>query len=80
MRPSIRRPSGFGAPGSGSYRLAWRRLRRNKVSLFFGFLFLVLVVLCLLAPVYSHDVAHIGPNFGNPTGQIRVGGKLEVRS
>ncbi len=64
-------------PGIGPYRLAWRRLRRNKVSLAFGALFLLIVVLCLLAPVYSHDIAHVSPNVGNPTAQIRVGGKLE---
>jgi peptide/nickel transport system permease protein len=64
-------------PGIGIYALAWKRLRRNRVSMFFGVLFLLLVVVCLLAPVYSQDVAHIGPNTGNLTGQIRVGGKLE---
>ena len=37
----------------------------------------MIVILCLLAPVYSQDVAHIGPNYGNITGQIKVGGKLE---
>ena len=35
------------------------------------------MILCLLAPVYSHDVAHIGPNTATLTGQIKVGGKLE---
>ena len=64
-------------PGVGPYKLAWRRLRRNKVSLGFGVLFLVIVVLCLLAPVYSNDVAHISPSFGNPTAQITVGGHKE---
>jgi peptide/nickel transport system permease protein len=49
-------------PGIGPYRLAWRRLRRNYVALAFGCLFLLIVVLCLLAPVYSNDIAHIGPN------------------
>ena len=49
-------------PGIGPYRLAWRRLRRNKLALAFGGLFLVIVVLCLLAPVYAHDIAHTGPN------------------
>ncbi len=47
------------------------------MALFFGGVFIVIVILCLLAPVYSQDVAHIGPNYGNITGQIRVGGKLE---
>jgi peptide/nickel transport system permease protein len=64
-------------PGIGPYKLAWRRLRRNRVALAFGGLFIVIVVLCLLAPVYSHDVAHINPAFGNPTGQIKVNGKNE---
>ena len=39
-------------------------------------LFLVLVVLCLLAPVYASDIAHTGPNENHITEQIRVGGKL----
>ena len=64
-------------PGIGPWRLAWRRLRRNKTALFFGGLFLVLVILCLLAPVYASDVAHTGPNAENITGQVRVGGKLK---
>src|SRR5258708_1500619 len=49
-------------PGIGPYQLAWRRLRRNKVALAFGGLFLLVVILCLLAPVYAHDIAHTGPN------------------
>jgi peptide/nickel transport system permease protein len=64
-------------PGIGPWQLAWRRLRRNKVSLFFGGVFVLVVVLCLLGPVYSHDVAHIGPNTENITGTIKVGGKTE---
>jgi peptide/nickel transport system permease protein len=54
-------------PGLGPYELAWRRLRRNRVALAFGVLFLVIAVLCLLAPVYAHDVAHTGPNDENIT-------------
>ena len=52
-----------GAPaGIGPYKLALRRLRRNRVALAFGAMFLLIVVLCLLAPVYSADIAHVGPN------------------
>ena len=65
-------------PGVGPYKLAWRRLRRNRVSLAFGGLFVLIVVLCLLAPVYSHDIAHIGPNDENITGTVKVGGKTEL--
>jgi peptide/nickel transport system permease protein len=61
-------------PGVGPYELAWRRLRRNRVSLAFGVLFLLIVALCLLAPVYSHDIAHTGPNAQPYT--ITIGGKV----
>jgi len=64
-------------PGIGPWKLAGKRLRRNKVALVFGALFLVIVLMCLLAPVYANDVAHTSPSFGNPTGQITVGGKKE---
>jgi peptide/nickel transport system permease protein len=64
-------------PGIGPWQLAWRRLRRNKVALFFGGLFLLIVVLCLLAPVYASDVAHAGPAEGFPDQQIHVGGTTE---
>src|SRR5579875_2412424 len=62
-------------PGIGPYRLAWRRLRRNRVALFFGGVFLLIVILCLLAPVYSQDIAHIGPDAQNITGTVEVGGR-----
>jgi len=65
-------------PGVGPWKLAWRRLRRNKVALFFGFVFLVLVVMCLLAPVYSHDIAHTGPNTeAGLTATVKIGGKVK---
>ena len=64
-------------PGVGPWKLAWRRLRRNQVALFFGGLFLVIVVLCLLAPVYAKHVAHIGLADEHVTDQIKIGGKLQ---
>jgi peptide/nickel transport system permease protein len=65
---------GSHAPAIGPWRLAFRRLRRNKVALLFLVLFVLVVVVCLLAPVYSHDIAHIGPNENNVTGTVKVGG------
>ena len=50
------------------------RLRRNYVALVFLALFVVMVVLCLLAPVYSAYIAHIGPNTNNITGTVSVNG------
>jgi peptide/nickel transport system permease protein len=71
--------SGVGAPreptvGVGPYRLGLRRLRRNKAALAFGALFLLIVVLCLCAPLYAEHVAHTGPNENHVTETVRVGG------
>ena len=63
--------------GVGPYKLAWRRLRRNRTSLAFGGLFLLIVVLCLLAPVYASEIAHTTPATTNPTGTITIGHKTE---
>jgi peptide/nickel transport system permease protein len=62
-------------PGASPWRLAWRRLRRNHTALFFGVVFLLIVIVCLLAPVYSQDIAHRSPDVGNITGTVKVGGK-----
>jgi peptide/nickel transport system permease protein len=64
-------------PGIGPYRLAARRLRRNKVALAFGALFLLIVIMCLLAPVYAKHIAHTGPAANHLTDQIRINGKLK---
>jgi peptide/nickel transport system permease protein len=63
--------------GIGPYRLALRRLRRNRIALAFGALLLLIVILCLLAPVYANDIAHTGPNTQHITEQITVNGKQE---
>ena len=61
--------------GTGPYRLALRRLRRNRTALAFGALFLVVVVMALLAPIYAHDIAHTGPNDNHITEVLHVGGR-----
>jgi peptide/nickel transport system permease protein len=48
--------------GKSPWELAWRRLRRNHVALGFLTLFVLILVCCLLAPVYANRVAHTGPN------------------
>src|SRR6201996_831406 len=64
-------------PGIGPYALAWRRMRRNRVSLFFGGVFLLIVLVCLLAPVYAHDFAHMGPEGGGPLATTHINGKTK---
>jgi peptide/nickel transport system permease protein len=61
----------------GPGRLALRRLRRNKVALAFGGIFLLIVIVCLLAPVYAAHIAHSGPNVNHISEVITVGGKSE---
>ncbi|MBM3667258.1 MAG: ABC transporter permease [Actinobacteria bacterium] len=52
----------LGAPaGAGPWRLAWRRLRRNRATLVFGGVFVALVLFCIAAPLYAKHVAHTGP-------------------
>ena len=50
-----------GEGGVGPYKLALRRLRRNKTALAFGAMFLVIVLMCLCAPLYAKHVAHTTP-------------------
>jgi peptide/nickel transport system permease protein len=66
-----------GEGGLGPYRLAARRLRRNKTALAFGAMFVIIVVLCLCAPLYAKHVAHTTPSANHITEQIKVRGKTE---
>ena len=61
--------------GVGPWKLGLRRLRRNKVALFFGFLFVLLVAACLAAPLWSEHVAHTGPDENHLTDTIVVDGE-----
>jgi peptide/nickel transport system permease protein len=61
--------------GLGPWKLGLRRLRRNKVALFFGALFIVLVIACLAAPVWADKVAKTGVNTNHLSDTITVDGK-----
>ena len=61
--------------GTSPGRLAVRRMRRNKIALAFGVLFLLLVAMALLAPVWANTVADTGPNRTHLTDTIKVDGK-----
>ena len=71
----------LGVPGDAyaasvtPYRLALRRLRHNYKAIVFGSLFIVVVVLCLLAPVYARYIAHTGPNVEHITEVLHINGK-----
>jgi peptide/nickel transport system permease protein len=67
--------TGGSARAHSPWVLAWRRLRRNRTAMVSLFGFCVIVVLCLLAPVYAHDIAHTDPFTSNVTGTTLVDGK-----
>jgi peptide/nickel transport system permease protein len=63
------------AAGMGPWRLAGRRLRRNKVALAFGVLFLVLVGMAVAAPIWANDVAHTNSSANHLTEVLHEGNR-----
>src|SRR6478672_490571 len=61
--------------GRSPWYLAWIRLRRNRVALGFGVLFVAIVVACLAAPLWADHVAHTGPNQNHITDKVMRGGQ-----
>ena len=61
--------------GMGPWRLGLRRLRRNKVAIAFGILFVLLVAACLAAPVWAKQVAHTTATENHLSDTIKVDGK-----
>src|SRR4029453_7875044 len=61
--------------GRSPWYLAYLRLRRNKVALAFGALFIVIVLFCLAAPLWANLVADTGPNQNHITDTITINGK-----
>jgi peptide/nickel transport system permease protein len=61
--------------GTGPWRLAARRLRRNKLALAFGGLFILIVLICAAAPIWANEVAHTGPNANHITDRITIDGE-----
>ncbi len=61
--------------GLGPWKLGLRRLRRNKVALLFGALFVVLVLSCVAAPLWADKVAKTTMNENHLSDTIKVDGK-----
>ena len=64
-----------GVHGVGPWRLGLRRLGRNMVALFFGFVFVLLVAVSLAAPLWADRVAHTGPDDNHLTDTVVVDGE-----
>jgi len=62
--------------GRGPWRLALGRLRRNRVALAFGALFVLIVLFVLAAPLWADRVAHTGPNTTHTLEKIEVDGEI----
>ena len=65
-----------GVVGRNPWALAARRLRRNRIALAALGLFLLIVVMCLAAPLYAEHVAHVNPFPPNLNGHTVVNGKV----
>jgi peptide/nickel transport system permease protein len=61
--------------GLSPWRLALRRLKRNKVAIVFGVLFLVLVAICLAAPLWANGPADTDPYKNHLTETIVIDGE-----
>ncbi len=62
--------------GRSPWYLAWRRLSRNYVAFAFLAVFVIVLVVCALAPVYATQVAHTGPNKNHVLESVKVSGRL----
>jgi peptide/nickel transport system permease protein len=61
--------------GLGPWKLGLRRLRRNKVALLFGLIFVLLVAACAAAPLWADKVAKTTPTANHLSDVIQVDGK-----
>ncbi len=66
-----------GRQGVGPWAIAWRRLRRNRVALFSLGVFLLIVLCCILAPLWANHVAHTGPNKTHTLEKIHEGKEVK---
>ena len=63
-------------PGGGSpWSLAWYRFRRNRSATTAAMMFAVVVLACILAPLYARYVAHTQPFTSNLTGTTPINGQ-----
>src|SRR6476660_507036 len=61
--------------GRSPWYLAWLRLRRNKVALVCGGVFVLIVLFCLAPPLWAEHVAHTVPNENHITEKVLIDGQ-----
>jgi|SRR5271165_4999598 len=72
-KPTELRPA---VAGRNPWALAWRRLRRDRVAMAALGLFLLIVVMCIAAPLYAHYAGIPHPTAPNLNGTTIVDGKV----
>jgi peptide/nickel transport system permease protein len=66
-----------GRQSGGPWAIAWRRLRRNKFALFALGVFFLILICCLLAPVWANHVADTGPNTTHTLEKLHEGKEVK---
>jgi peptide/nickel transport system permease protein len=61
--------------GRSPWYLAYRRLRRNRVALGFGGVFVLIVLFVLAAPLWANQIAGTGPNTTHTLQKVTVDGE-----
>jgi peptide/nickel transport system permease protein len=61
--------------GRNPWLLAGRQLWHNRLAMAALVLFVLIVVICLAAPLYANDIAHVNPFANNLNGTTIVNGK-----
>jgi peptide/nickel transport system permease protein len=68
-------PASLARPASGPWVLAARKLLGDRAAMSALVLFLLIVLVCLLAPAYAQRVAHTDPFSSNIDGTITIDGQ-----
>src|ERR1700742_3843934 len=67
-------PTPVAAAGAGPRRRAMRRLRHNRGVMIAAGVFVVIVLVCLAAPLYASQIAKTGPNDNHISETVTVDG------
>ncbi|HEX3173802.1 MAG TPA: ABC transporter permease [Solirubrobacterales bacterium] len=69
-------PASAAAVGRGPWRVALRRLRRNRGTLVFIVVFVLIVLFVLAAPLWADHLADTGPNATHTLEKVEVDGEI----
>ena len=73
--PSVAEVAKNARGAESPWRSSLRQLWRNRPAMVGLLVFLLVVVVCLMAPIYAHDIAHTNPFASNIQGTFRLNGR-----